>query len=229
MPSITDLRLSEREGTFFLRDATSSFANAIRVAMSRDVPTPAVTRVVIRKNTSFFPCEWIAHRIGMIPLSSSKHKNILRLTASGPGRVYSSQIEDQESIVEKDVLIVRLAEGQELDMDLHVSVDTGSVHARHNPAVAARFAWVTPGMRGEEECMCSEGKSGDEGRATGKCERCGYAVVPPRMRGQKKVVRFDFETTGTYTAEQLLSLSISSIHTAISHVNDEVRILSYPS
>lgn len=201
--------------------------------MSRDVPTPAVVRVVIRKNTSFFPCEWIAHRIGMIPLSSSKHKNMLRLTASGPGRVYSSQIEDQESIVEKEVLIVRLAEGQELDMDLHVAIDTGSVHARHNPAVAARFAWVTPGMKGEEECMCSEGMGGNGGGKGGgkakKCERCGYAVVPPRMRGQKKVIRFDFETTGTYTAEQLLSLSISSMHTAISHVKDEVRSLSYPT
>lgn len=71
-PSIKVRDLRQDMCIFELTDTDVSMANALRRVMIAEVPTLCIDTVEIMENTSPLPDEFIAHRLGLIPLRSSR-------------------------------------------------------------------------------------------------------------------------------------------------------------
>jgi len=70
-PKLEIIDLREDEIKFILSDTDVSVANAFRRVMVAEVPTMAIETVEIIENTSVLTDEFLAHRLGLIPLASS--------------------------------------------------------------------------------------------------------------------------------------------------------------
>ncbi|NPA38169.1 MAG: DNA-directed RNA polymerase subunit D [Candidatus Nanohaloarchaeota archaeon] len=138
-----------------IKGAPASLVNAIRRKILNGVETAAVEYIEVNKNTSGLYNEIIAHRLAMIPftftkviqnrnkcecedLSCSKCSVRFVLKKKGPGIVYSKDIktvhEDFKPLYD-DIPIVRLLEGQEIDIEGIITLGSGKDHAKYIPAI----------------------------------------------------------------------------------------------
>lgn len=69
-PEIRILELSRYNLKFELTNTELSVANALRRIIIAEVSTMAIDLVQVRENTSVLNDEFIAHRIGLVPLYS---------------------------------------------------------------------------------------------------------------------------------------------------------------
>ena len=69
-PEIEILRIDQNEIRFVLSKCPLYLANALRRVMIAEVPTMAFDFVEIQENSSVLHDEFIAHRLGLIPLVS---------------------------------------------------------------------------------------------------------------------------------------------------------------
>jgi len=142
---------------FLLKGATPAFANVMRRAMIESVPTMAIDTIEFRENSSVLYDEIIAHRIGLVPLSTDlKGYNLpatckckgegcarctlkLTLKAKGPCVVYASDIKSKDPKVKPvygDMPIVKLLKGQELELEATAALGQGKQHVKWSPCLA---------------------------------------------------------------------------------------------
>lgn len=129
---------------FVLKDATNSYANALRRAATNHVKCFAIDTITFYENSSAIFDEYIAHRIGLIPIRtpgtgySDEDEILFTLEAEGPKTVYSKELEgkDKEVKVANDnIPIIKLAEGQKLRIDCKAIMGSGSKHAKFQPGL----------------------------------------------------------------------------------------------
>lgn len=158
---VTFIERDDRSARFVVRNVTPAFANGIRRAMIADVPTLAVDTVRMIENTSVLFDEQIAHRLGMVPLTTPAGEFeegdtvTLALDVDGPDTAYSGDIESADSMVEpatEDIPIIELKDDQRLELEADAVLDTGSSHAKHQGGVSVGYRHLqSVEVLGEEE------------------------------------------------------------------------------
>ncbi|KAI0356298.1 insert subdomain of RNA polymerase alpha subunit [Trametes cingulata] len=79
-PIVRIRELKTNSVNFTLQNVDLAFANSFRRVMMADIPTVAIDMVEIETNTTVLPDEFIAHRLGMIPLVSTNCDEAMRYT-----------------------------------------------------------------------------------------------------------------------------------------------------
>jgi DNA-directed RNA polymerase subunit D len=139
----------DREARFLVRGITPAFANGIRRAMIADVPTFSVDTVRVIENSSVMFDEQIAHRLGLVPLTTPEPGEFelgetvtLSLDVQGPDTAYSGDIVSSDAMVESadgNVPIIDLKEGQRLEVEADAVLGVGRDHAKHQGGVAVGY------------------------------------------------------------------------------------------
>ena len=121
----------------FKAEIEDSLANAIRRYVFQ-VPTLAIDEVEVSRNDSPLYDETIAHRLGLIPLSSSKSINdkttaTLKLSTKKEGNVYSGELHGGIKVVYDSIPITALNKGQEMELVATAKMGRGSEHSKFSP------------------------------------------------------------------------------------------------
>jgi DNA-directed RNA polymerase subunit D len=136
--NIENLEESGNTMRFTLSGARNGQANFIRRMATSYVKCFAINRVTVYENSSAMFDEYIAHRIGLVPISTPEKFNdtdeiLMTLDATGPKTVYSGEIESQDKYVKvanKKIPIIKLGNEQRIKMECTATVGIGAKHAK---------------------------------------------------------------------------------------------------
>ncbi len=147
------LRKHDNKLVFLLKESNPAFANTLRRMMLAEVPTLAVRKVTFVKNSSALFDEMIAHRLGLLPLTTDlesynmmekcsckgagcvKCQVSLTLNCEGPLTVYASDLKCQDPAIKPvhgKIPIVKLLKGQELEFEAVATLGQGKEHAKYS-------------------------------------------------------------------------------------------------
>lgn len=171
-PGIEIQKLSKEKMKFTLSGVDSSIANSLRRTMIAEVPTMAIDLVQIQINTSSLHDEFIAHRLGLIPLVSEniddyefprnckcsghcqycavqfrlKVKNseggVLDVTSMDLRRVSQSANEVRPADIDGPILLLKLKKNQEIDITCNARKGIGKEHAKWSPVATCSFKYT---------------------------------------------------------------------------------------
>ncbi|MEM2908563.1 MAG: DNA-directed RNA polymerase subunit D [Candidatus Bilamarchaeaceae archaeon] len=136
--NISLIKKHENRIEFSVKDISPYFANLIRrYAMAR-VPVLAIDKIIVYENTSAFWDEYIAHRIGLMPVVTPEKlpKNTeisFYLEFEGPGVAYSKDLKctDADIRIAKDnIPIITLNEKQRIKLEGKTVLGRGTRHAK---------------------------------------------------------------------------------------------------
>ncbi len=163
-----DIKLLTKEQDtlrFVLSDTSPAFANALRRIIMAEVPVMAIDDVMILENNSVMYDEILAHRLGLIPVTTDQTYNLpeectckselgcekcrasfsLEIEASDPVEVvYTSHLKPENPDVRPvsdKIPIVKLAQGQRIKLEAYARLGRGNVHAKWQPVSACTYSY----------------------------------------------------------------------------------------
>ncbi|MBT3866142.1 DNA-directed RNA polymerase subunit D [Candidatus Woesearchaeota archaeon] len=151
------LKKDDSRSIFKISKINPSIANSIRRYILAYVPTMAIHDVEIKRNGSALYDEVLAHRLGLVPIKtdlksyklwegkktevpkSAQYELKMTLKAKGPCTVFASDIKstDPKVVPAFDKMpIVKLLEGQDIELIMTARLGQGKEHVKFTPALA---------------------------------------------------------------------------------------------
>jgi len=140
---LKNMKIENNKCTFELSNTCTFTANALRRALISDIKTIAPHKVVIKENTSCQTDEYICHRIGLIPFLKQMEdidfeKDCLSLNVSNE-TPKTSDLQGEKFKTKYDVDIIKLIDGQTLNLEIYFNEGSGQDHARYSPIAAVGY------------------------------------------------------------------------------------------
>ena len=163
-----DIKVLSREQDtlrFVLSDVSPAFANALRRIILAEVPVMAIDDVMILENSSVMYDEILAHRLGLIPITTDQTYNLpeectckselgcekcrasLSLEVEATDQVdvvYTSSMKPENPEVKPvsdKIPIIKLAQGQRVKLEAYARLGRGRDHAKWQPASACTYSY----------------------------------------------------------------------------------------
>ena len=143
---------SQQKAKFSISGVGVGVANALRRTAMNSVNTFAIDRVSFYENSSAMFDDYIAHRIGLVPIRTptkgyNKTDEILfTFEASGPKTVYSGDMQSSDAdvtVANPSIPLMKLAESQRLRVEGKAVLGSGSRHSKFQPGI------ISYGQEGE--------------------------------------------------------------------------------
>ncbi|MBS3151121.1 DNA-directed RNA polymerase subunit D [Candidatus Woesearchaeota archaeon] len=155
--NIKILKETQDKIIYYLSDTELPLVNAIRRLIIEEVPTMAIDEVTFVKNNSALYDEIIAHRLGLLPLTSDiksynfqedckcKGKGCARcqvkitLQTKGPCTVYASDLKSKDSKIKPvypETPLTILLKGQDIQLEAVAKLGRGKQHSKFSPGLA---------------------------------------------------------------------------------------------
>ncbi len=145
MSKITVSNVKEKGGELSLTITLPfiSYANAIRRFGLGQIPTYAIDKVIVYENSSAFFDEFIANRMGLIPITSPEKETaevMFTLNAEGPMVIPSSMLESSNpnvTIANGKIPLAELESKQIIRLEGIAVKGMGRTHAKFQPGIVA--------------------------------------------------------------------------------------------
>lgn len=167
----------------YIKDIPLHVLNSIRRAIIAEVPTMAIDSVVFTMNSSVFYDEYIAHRLGLIPLTSEaaldKYKSpeecreagdrglftedcFVKLDLEGKGEegklatLHSGDLKTSDPDVKPvydNIPIIVLGKNQEIRLEAYARLGRGKEHAKWSPVSVAAHKYIADIHIDEKKCL----------------------------------------------------------------------------
>ncbi|KAI9482319.1 RNA polymerase II subunit 3 [Coemansia sp. RSA 989] len=169
-PQIRIRSLDKTSVDFVLSNTQLSVANSLRRAMIAEVPTMAIDLVQFMENTTVLADEFLAHRLGLVPLVSHNVDQFkytrdctcaeyckdcsveftlhVKCTEPGTRVVYSSElISSNKDVVpvsdddSRGIILLKMRKGQEINLHCVAKKGVAKEHAKWSPCAAVGFEY----------------------------------------------------------------------------------------
>lgn len=176
------LEKDEKNLRLLIRGADVPFMNALRRNMLSEVPCMAIDEVIMIENSSVLQDEILAHRLGLIPLTTDLDSynlpeecsceselgcNLCRVSLTldaeaeeGTTTVYSEELTSENpdvSPVSTNIPLVKLAKGQKLKLEAYSRLGKGKDHAKWQPVSPCAYRYFPRiNIRSQECDACTE-------------------------------------------------------------------------
>ncbi|MCW1302147.1 MAG: DNA-directed RNA polymerase subunit D [Candidatus Rehaiarchaeum fermentans] len=235
------LSKKDNEELILLEGFSTEIVNSIRRAIIRSVPTMTIEDVTIYKNSSSMYNEVLAQRLGLIPLkvSGNKDEYKFKLQVKGEKTVYSGDIIFEEGVkpVYDKMIIVKLKEGEEINLEGTITKGVGEDHAKFIPAyVTYRFkprvkilgqpkdpkkiAEICPTkvfsvsnnkleIKNEDDCIL--------------CMKCSELDENISIEADEKRIILDIETYGSLTNKEIIDKAIDNLAEELKALDSKIK------
>lgn len=155
---VTNMKKEGERITFTVSGITTQMANALRRTVISEVPVMAVEEVTFQDNSSILNDEVLAHRLGLLPLTTDlktynfvsactckgegcgKCTAILTLDVQGPKTVYAEDLKSTDpeiTPVYPKTPLVKLTENQNIKLEAKAILGLGSHHIKWQAGIAS--------------------------------------------------------------------------------------------
>ncbi len=225
------------EAKLELDDMPVSLVNALRRFIINSVETLAIEDVTVYKNSSTMYDEILASRLGLIPLKTpvnSKKKTFnFKLKAIGPKNVYASDLvpEDPEvKPVYDKMLIIKLKDGESIDLEATAVFGSGQDHAKFTPAHVFHHFYPIIKITNKEvkeaskiASLCPrdvlEGEDGKLSVKKGKLQDCILCMACQDYAGEDI---FEIESWGQLTIKEIFEQAFSKMEEELGQIEKSI-------